>query len=1416
MKKTLLCLLTLCFSSLLFGQDFRKQKIQDFVNETGADISVQKTAETPRFIRFKRGKTLKLSGNSLLQKTNSFLQKYGDIYGIKDLENELIYDTESTDNIGTIHLTKIQHYNNIPVYDGVLNFHFNPERELTGVNGNFFPEIKLNTNPSVGKDKAAYIALQEITRQTGGTHQAPLYVQKNNLLIFNPGLAKGEVGTYRLVYEIEVRNDLDVRDFLFVDAHEGKVIEHYPGMCHALFRRLYENNTGNQIWQEGNAFPGTLDQWQQNEIETAGHSYHFFNNAFSWTSYDNADAEMRTINNDPNISCPNANWNGSTANYCTGTAADDVVAHEWGHAYTEYTNGLIYYGQSGALNESLSDIWGETIDLLNGYEDAGEDNSVRSGTGCNESNRWKMGEDASAFGGAIRDMWVPTCNGDPGKVTDSQYHCLSSDAYGVHINSGIPNHCYALMVDGGTYNGQTVSALGFTKAAHIVFRAQTTYLTKTSNFAVFADALKMACADLVGVNLEGLSTTGTPAGPSGEIITTADCLEVEKAIMAVQLETEPGCGFAPLLASVSPICGGASTYDNIFSEDWESGLGSWTVSQVPTNPGTWTSRDWAISTSLPDGRAGQGIFGTDPAVGDCSADLENGIIRLQSPTISIPGTAIGPILMTFDHYVSMEDEWDGGNIKYSRNGGTWTLLPSSAFTANPYNKNLNTAGAGNDNPLAGQASYTGADEGGVTGTWGQSQIDLSSISVVPGDNIQFRWEVGSDGCNGWDGWYLDDILIYSCTAPTTTPDANITTTATTAEQEGTHCDVRSLTFEITMANPPTANANVTWAFSGTAINGVDYTVVGGTAHTFTTANWSTPHTVTLDIERDGIVEGDETIVIDITGASGGGSAVGTSNQLVFTLVNDDFAPSTGSSGNYTVGAGGTSTETFYSPFRGFYEDERMQLIYPAAELTAMGATAGDITAIAFNIVTKQSTQPYSGFNINMGTTTDVAFGGATYYTGLTNVYTSAVTTTTGWNTFTLDTPFTWDGISSVIVEVCWDNTSWTDSDIVAYDDVGYTSVSYNRADGATGCTLGTNFTTGNRAQTRFTIIGGTEIQTVTNTASGYAEHDLGPNQTVHFYDQVTGNIMLSIQELSGHDYGCTRVEVDRQGVDDTGWILGYNVTNKTFKVTPENNNPSGSYSITLYYEASEIPVFLPSITSMVKGAIEINNGTNNASNSFAEADGQATFGSDYQFTATFNSGFSGFALSDAPPIPFPVELLSFTATPEERSVQLDWVTVSETDNKGFEVERSLLPNSGFRQIGFVEGNGTSADRSEYQFVDGDVSTGVTYYYRLKQVDFDGGFEYTSIISAKLTGRGLDITLMPNPAKDFVEILVHNAEGRDVEINVFNTQGQLVINRIVNINENNTININTSNLPKGIYMLEVDTRIGQLIKKLVIE
>lgn len=713
----------------------------------------------PAFVRWPGHAPLALPGNTLREKASAFFEQYGRLFGMLDAASELEFVSESADKTGMKHLKFKQLHLGVEVFGGELLLHFDAEGRLQAANGVFIPGIRQqHAQPLQSIAQAEAVAIGYIENlKLSIFPERPLDAHTHGPFWYHAGLAQGISGEPVLVYEVEVANDADLRQLVYVDAIKGNVADRLPGTCELLFRRVYNVNTGTQVWQEGNAYPGSLSLMQQNMVMAAGHTYYLFKNLFGLDSYNGAGAEMRGVYN-ASISCPNANWNGSTTNFCTNVAADDVVAHEWGHAYTEYGPGLIYMWQAGALNESYSDIWGEVVDIVNGYEDSGEDLSLR--TGCGSSQRWMMGEDASAFGGAIRDMWSPTCAGDPGKVSDGVYYCNSGDNGGVHSNSGVPNHLFALLTDGGNYNSQTITGLGLTKTVHL-FGLARQYLTRTSDFDNLADALETVCAALVGVNLEGISLTSTPAGPSGQIFSAADCIEVSEAIAAVELRAAPPCSFTPLLDPATPaLCPMGTTQSDIYTMNFEAGATGWTSSEHPSAPATWTARTWQLNSSLPRSRPGTGISAANPAIGNCGSDLENGIQRLQSPVISIPPSAATTLRLSFEHYLSLESTWDGGNLKYSKNGGAWTLLPASAFVFNAYNGNL--VGSGNDNPLAGQAAFSAANGGSVAGSWGQSQINLAAIGIVPGDNVQLRWELGEDGCNGWDGWYLDDVVLCQC------------------------------------------------------------------------------------------------------------------------------------------------------------------------------------------------------------------------------------------------------------------------------------------------------------------------------------------------------------------------------------------------------------------------------------------------------------------------------------------------------------------------------------------------------------------------------------------------------------------------------------------------------------------------------
>lgn len=760
MKKTILFVFSVLLLNLVAFAQAVQQSVDDLSTKTNAVITINKNLGIAEFVKFPHTNPLDLVGNTVYDKTMSFLGIYKGIFDLNTVNESFILETTKTDQYGFKHVTLLQTHEGVPIFDGKLKFHFNADEKLTAINGNYIPNIKVNPVPNLNRAQASSIAIETVNNQGINFSGIPLQVKENTLYVFQKGLVQGYRGANYLVYRIEVANNHDVREFVFVDAHNGDIIEQFTGIAHAIDRVVYEGDTSTTVWQEGDAFPGLLTNWQQNEVVTTGHVYNFFKNVFGYVSYDGADAQMRIVNNATFITnCPNANWNGFTVNFCDGSASDDVIGHEWAHAYDEYNSNLIYAWQSGATNEAYSDIWGETIDLINNYEDAGEDLSLR--TGCDSSVRWMLSEDATGFGGAIRDMWDPTCKGDPGKVTDAEYWCTVGDVGGVHSNSGIPNHAYALLVDGGTYNGQTITGVGLTKAAHIFWRAQSLYLTSTSDFVSLADALEAACNDLQGINLEGLSTEIGPAGLSGEIITINDCAQVTNAIMAVELRIIPECYNIILAPLSSELCVEA-TNSPIFFEDWEAGFGSWTIEQVPGNPFSWTPRDWEIFNGPGANRDGNVAYGAATDIGDCNINttLQNGIIRLESPAITMPNEKDATFEMAFIHTISMEDGWDGANIKYSLDGGAWTLIPITAFTENPYN---DTSLLDSDNPLSGEPAFTYRSIG-LELPWGTSVINLSLIGVGENSTIQFRFEVGTNGCGGDIGWGLDEIMIYNCAA----------------------------------------------------------------------------------------------------------------------------------------------------------------------------------------------------------------------------------------------------------------------------------------------------------------------------------------------------------------------------------------------------------------------------------------------------------------------------------------------------------------------------------------------------------------------------------------------------------------------------------------------------------------------------
>lgn len=167
----------------------------------------------------------------------------------------------------------------------------------------------------------------------------------------------------------------------------------------------------------------------------------------------------------------------------------------------------------------------------------------------------------------------------------------------------------------------------------------------------------------------------------------------------------------------------------------------------------------------------------------------------------------------------------------------------------------------------------------------------------------------------------------------------------------------------------------------------------------------------------------------------------------------------------------------------------------------------------------------------------------------------------------------------------------------------------------------------------------------------------------------------------------------------------------------------------------------------------------------------------------------------------PVELVSFKAVAQQNQVLLQWTTASERDNDRFEVERSQDGRK-FTLIGQVKGKGTSTLTNSYSFTDRNPGTGVNYY-RLRQVDYDGTFEYSKTLAAHLKEASTSVKAYPNPFSHSVLVGIATKTAGPIQVTVADAQGRVVIEQKINSEGRySTLELSTQQLATGVYFLRV--------------
>ena len=173
----------------------------------------------------------------------------------------------------------------------------------------------------------------------------------------------------------------------------------------------------------------------------------------------------------------------------------------------------------------------------------------------------------------------------------------------------------------------------------------------------------------------------------------------------------------------------------------------------------------------------------------------------------------------------------------------------------------------------------------------------------------------------------------------------------------------------------------------------------------------------------------------------------------------------------------------------------------------------------------------------------------------------------------------------------------------------------------------------------------------------------------------------------------------------------------------------------------------------------------------------------------------------------PVELGSFTASVNNRNVELNWNTSTETNNAGFEVERKLSGSDSWQELAFVSGNGFTNTVRNYSYTDRNLSEG-TYNYRLKQVDYNGNFEYFNLNSEIEIGTPNSFNISqnyPNPFNPSTKINFEMAKEGNVSIKVFDYTGKEISTLVNGFRSAGyyTIDFNAINLSSGIYFYRME-------------
>jgi Zn-dependent metalloprotease len=520
MKKIALAtLLTALTTSSTFSQEqVSTSDLSPQIYNLIKDIRTDGNHEVPAYIKFKKNKEIPLSGITDWIGHNL----------VKDSRFGLSLINEMVDNMGQTHIRYQQTFNQIPIEGASYIVHaFNDH--VFAMNGEIFAKDHFKGAQTISETQAleeAKLSFKcesfkweieseeaHLKQETGDINATYLPTAE---LVYVAVEGDFDSKKFKLAYKFDIYAHRPIqRAWTFIDASNGAVLfknkrlydADTPGTATTAYSgtrniisdsfgggfRLREASRGNGIntydMQNGTDHSqaidvtGTNPNWVMTAPEQyaldahwgAEMTYDYFDQEHGRNSInDNGFALNSYVHYDNNYA--NAFWDGQRMTYGDGSGGItaltslDIAGHEISHGLTTFTADLVYQDESGALNESFSDIFGAAIEFYALGQANGD---------------WTIGED---IGSLIRSMSNPGQLGDPDTYFGNNWAPLGgADNGGVHTNSGVQNFWFYLLTEGGSGTNDagdayTVNGIGLEKAAQIAFRNLTVYLGQNSNY----------------------------------------------------------------------------------------------------------------------------------------------------------------------------------------------------------------------------------------------------------------------------------------------------------------------------------------------------------------------------------------------------------------------------------------------------------------------------------------------------------------------------------------------------------------------------------------------------------------------------------------------------------------------------------------------------------------------------------------------------------------------------------------------------------------------------------------------------------------------------------------------------------------------------------------------------------------------